>query len=182
MCVTSRFYFLLRKISRQIFWKSRDTLHVFTFHYIIFYCRDANRSNPSSTIIHEREAAELMESAGVSTQKSDLEKSDLEKLQRIIPDFKLNVWEAASPPEQPKLYFGSNSEAGKTITLFRDRRQFSVITDVAKFFGFAYFLPCCNTFCSSIREVKNIYGRGSLPCEEKHAEILPTYWVKWCVV
>ena len=111
----------------------------------------------------------------MSTQKSDLEKSDLEKLQRIIPDFKLNVWEAASPPEQPKLYFGSNSEAGKTITLFRDRRQFSVITDVAKFFGFAYFLPCCNTFCSSIREVKNIYGRGSLPCEEKHAEILPTY-------
>ena len=124
-----------------------------------------------------------MESADVSTEKSDLEKSDLEKLQRIIPDFKLNVWEAASPPEKPQLYFEGNSEADKTIMLFRDRQQFSVITDVAKFFGFPYFLPCCNRFYNSLQSAKNpgskntTYGKwlSSLPCQEKHAAILPKY-------
>ena len=178
MCVTSRFYFLLRKISRQIFWKVKICFTFFTFHYIIFYCRDANRST-TTTSTHTREAIKLMESADVSTEKSDLEKSDLEKLQRIIPDFKLNVWEAASPPEQPKLYFEGDSEADKMIMLFRDKQQFSVITDVAKFFGFAYFLPCCNKFYNSLLNVKY---RGDLPCKEKHAAILPKYWVKWCIV
>ena len=149
-------------------------LHVFTFHYIIFYCRDANRpAKPSSSKIHSAEAVKLMEEADVPLE-GPYDCTDLEKLQRIIPDFKLNVWEAASPPEQPKLYFEGDSEADKTITLFMDKQHFSVITNVEKFFGFAYFLPCCQKFFNSLVAAKH-KSNGGLSCRKNHAEILPTY-------
>ena len=139
-------------------------------------CKNANRSaKPSSTEIHAAEAVMLMKKAGVRLPRS-YSKSDLEKLQRIIPDFKINVWEPASPPEQPKLYFEGDSEADadKTIMLFLDKRRFSVITDVATFFGFAYFLPCCQKFYNSVEDAKDSWN-GGLPCRKNHAEVLPTY-------
>ena len=102
MRATSRFYFLLRKNIETDFLKSKKCardLPFFTFHYIIFYCRDANRpTKPSSTKIHSAEAVKLMEEADVPLE-GPYDCTDLEKLQRIIPDFKINVWEAASPPE-----------------------------------------------------------------------------------
>ena len=108
----------------------------------------------------------LMEEAEIPLQ-GPYEKSDLEKLQRIIPDFKINVWEPTSPPEQPKLYFEGDSEADadKTIMLFLDKRRFSVITDVAAFFGFAYFLPCCQKFYNSVEDAK---WNGGLLCQKKN--------------
>ena len=110
-------------------------LHVFTFHYIIFYCRDANRpTKPSSTKIHSAEAIKLMEEAEVPLE-GPYDCADLKKFQRIIPDFKINVWEVTSPLEQPQLYFEGDSLSEKTVTLFLDKQRFSVITDIAAFLG-----------------------------------------------
>ena len=177
MRATSRFYFLLRKNIETDFLKSKKCardLPFFTFHYIIFYCRNANRSiNPSGVNKHSAEAVKLMEEADVPLE-GPYDCTDLEKFQKIIPDFKINVWEAASPLEQPKLYFKGDAEASKTIMLFLDKQHFSVITDIVKFFGFTYFLPCCQKFYNSLWAVKH-HNNGGLPCRKNHAEILPRY-------
>ena len=61
--------------------------------------------------------------------------ADLKKFQRIIPDFKINVREAASLFEQPQLYFEGDSLSEKTVTLFLDKQHFSVIADIVTFLG-----------------------------------------------
>ena len=115
--------------------KTCARLHVFTYHYIIFYCRSANRSvNPSGVNKHSAEAVKLMEEADVPLE-GPYDCTDLEKFQRIIPDFKINVWEVTSPLEQPQLYFEGDSLSEKTVTLFLDKQRFSVITDIAAFLG-----------------------------------------------
>ena len=143
----------------------------FTFHYIIFYCRDANRSsNPSGVKTHSAEAVNLMKEADVPLE-GPWGKDALKNFQRIT-DFNIKVWEAAPPSEQPKLYFEGGSLSEKTITLFLDKQHFSVITDIGKFFGFKYFLPCCQKFYNYVYDAKH-YLNG--PCRKNHAEILPTY-------
>ena len=167
---------------KNFFLKSKKCARYFTFftyHYIIFYCRNANRSaNPTSVKIHSAEAVKLMEEADVPLE-GPWGKDALQNFQRITENHRITVWEVASPPEQPKsppeqpkLYFEGDSLSEKTITLFLDKQRFSVITDIGKFFGFKYFLPCCQKFYNYVYDAKH-YLNG--PCRKNHAEILPTY-------
>ena len=99
-------------------------------------------------------------------------KDALQNFQRITENHRITVWEAASPPEQPKLYFEGDSLSEKTITLFLDKQHFSVITDIAKFFGFKYYLDCCQKFYNKVVHAKHYYNG---PCQKNHVEILPRY-------
>ena len=121
--------------------------------------------------MHSAEAVKLMEEADVPLE-GPWGQDALQHFQDIIPDFNIKVWEVASPPEQPRLVYNGSTGEDKTIHLLLDQQQFSVITDISSFFGFKYFLPCCQKFYNYVYDAKH-YLNG--PCRKNHAEILPTY-------